>query len=1059
MKKLPALTILLGLTLTGLTSCGCSEQAPVVTYTVSFKNWDGTLLSESKVNSGGTVTYQGLTPTRPETAEYEYTFKGWDQSLENILSDCTRVAQYNEVAKPVTVYHTVSFKNWDGTLICEDIVEHGGTAIFDRDDPVRPETSEYKYTFNGWDEPLTNIISDCTRIAQFTETAKPVTNRYTVTFKNWDGSILSQSLVDEGQDATYSGPIPTRPSTSEFTYVFTGWDGSLKEIYADCVRIAQFSQTDVEYTVKFYSYDNQLLYTDTVHYQESASYYGPIPTKPSTETHTYTFKEWDKDYSCITKSISVYPIFDEVGVTSHVTVRPNNGQSEYDLAVTYDEAYDLGIPTNPGLAFGGWYLDDTTLIPSSGTWTYTGVSIINARWESGNFNFTLNSDNVSYSVSLTTEGKTVSEIIIPSSYNDLPVTVLEADFAKSDTSIERVVIPGTIKSIPADSFNGCTELSEVIFNDGLLTIGDNAFKSCKLQKVIIPSTCTSIGGFAFDLNSNLYHVYIPDSVTSMGTYAFDDINSLAYICIGHTSTPTGWPSSWTGKTVYTKSTKLVETDEYNYVVTSNYGDLSVTILRLGTETSKLQSFTFPSEIEGITDIKVGIKLFYNNLYLRTLDLGGVTRINDYAFTYCSNLNTVTFSNSLTYIGKSAFRYCTSLTRVELPDSLTNIQEMAFDGCSNLTYVYLPKSVLTIGQYAFDDCDKATIYTTAHATGSSWASSWNGSSPAEPVYYDFVSLDEAEDFNYVVQSYQDEPYISIISIKDSAKTKKNIVIPDEIDGISDIRLVTKLFYGFSELVSIDVGSGVTSIPESCFYNCSKLETVILHDGLKTIGKTAFYNCSKLSSINMPSTLTSIGYSSFDHCSSLREVVIPLSVTTIGSYAFDVSGKMALLIEVSADQPNWASNWYGANTSNKQFVYDYVSRGVVGAFRYAKASNGVTNTVYILGLKEGSNATNLVLPDQIEGISNIKISPYAFQNNTIMKTIDLGNSVTFIGAYAFGGCTSLASVIIPASCTIIKSYAFANCPKTCALNCMAESLPSTWESNWNNNSCQVVWGYVR
>ena len=72
--------------------------------TVTFKNYDGTLLSEVVVEKGQTVTYNGPTPTRNETNEATYTFKGWDASLENITSDCIRVAQYNETLKPVTNY-------------------------------------------------------------------------------------------------------------------------------------------------------------------------------------------------------------------------------------------------------------------------------------------------------------------------------------------------------------------------------------------------------------------------------------------------------------------------------------------------------------------------------------------------------------------------------------------------------------------------------------------------------------------------------------------------------------------------------------------------------------------------------------------------------------------------------------------------------------------------------------------------------------------------------------------------------------------------------------------
>jgi hypothetical protein len=48
-----------------------------------------------------------------------------------------------------------------------------------------------------------------------------------------------------------------------------------------------------------------------VHYQESATYYGETPTKPASGTHHYTFKGWDKDITCITKSIEVNPLFNE----------------------------------------------------------------------------------------------------------------------------------------------------------------------------------------------------------------------------------------------------------------------------------------------------------------------------------------------------------------------------------------------------------------------------------------------------------------------------------------------------------------------------------------------------------------------------------------------------------------------------------------------------------------------------------------------------------------------------------------------------------------------------
>ena len=267
----------------------------------------------------------------------------------------------------------------------------------------------------------------------------------------------------------------------------------------------------------------------------------------------------------------------------------------------------------------------------------------------------------------------------------------------------------------------------------------------------------------------------------------------------------------------------------------------------------------------------------------------------------------------------------------------------------------------------------------------------------------------------------------------------------------------LFRGL-EIVSIDLGAGVKAVPTTCFYECTKLETVVLHDGVTSIGQSAFNKCSKLTTINMPSSLTTIGREAFDYCTSLREIVIPISVSTIEAYAFDVTGKLAILVEASTNQPNWKQYWSGTSSNNKQIIYDYVSSGVINDFRYAKTSNGVTDAIHILGLVEGSTNTNLVVPNAIEGISNIKIADYAFDGNTIIKTIDLGASVTYIGSYAFRGNSSLRSVIVPLNCAVIKANAFQNCSTECVLNCEASEKPDTWETNWNT-SCQVVWGYTR
>ena len=76
-------------------------------HTVKFVNYDGTVLQSGKIAYGEMPKYEGATPTRPETAEYTYAFKGWEPALAKVTGDATYTATYAEKAKK-GVYKVVS---------------------------------------------------------------------------------------------------------------------------------------------------------------------------------------------------------------------------------------------------------------------------------------------------------------------------------------------------------------------------------------------------------------------------------------------------------------------------------------------------------------------------------------------------------------------------------------------------------------------------------------------------------------------------------------------------------------------------------------------------------------------------------------------------------------------------------------------------------------------------------------------------------------------------------------------------------------------------------------
>ena len=118
-------------------------------HTVTFKDWNGTVLKTQEVQHGGDAEAPA-DPTRTG-----YTFTGWDKEFTNITADLVVTAQYE-----INTY-TVTFKDWNGTVLKTQEVQHGGDA----EAPADP--TRVGYTFTGWDKAFTNITADLVVTAQY----------------------------------------------------------------------------------------------------------------------------------------------------------------------------------------------------------------------------------------------------------------------------------------------------------------------------------------------------------------------------------------------------------------------------------------------------------------------------------------------------------------------------------------------------------------------------------------------------------------------------------------------------------------------------------------------------------------------------------------------------------------------------------------------------------------------------------------------------------------------------------------------------------------------------
>ena len=181
---------------------------PPTVHKVTFCNWDGTVLYSANVKDGESAVYRGTTPVRAKGLDYTYTFTGWDKQLNNVHSDTTYVAVFKAVPIP---RYTVTFKNWDGTVLYTSTVRVGESAVYGGLTPTKPSDDTYNYTFSGWDKWTGYITADTVFTAVFTPSLINVVRNihddifgYGITVNGTDFR-MSQSLSNRLNNAIASG--------------------------------------------------------------------------------------------------------------------------------------------------------------------------------------------------------------------------------------------------------------------------------------------------------------------------------------------------------------------------------------------------------------------------------------------------------------------------------------------------------------------------------------------------------------------------------------------------------------------------------------------------------------------------------------------------------------------------------------------------------------------------------------------------------------------------------------------------------------------------------------
>lgn len=421
-----------------------------------------------------------------------------------------------------------------------------------------------------------------------------------------------------------------------------------------------------------------------------------------------------------------------------------------------------------------------------------------------------------------------------------------------------------VKKIGESAFSG-SRVTSVNIGAGIETIGHSAFNATRqLQKVVFPETLLDIQDAAF-YDSGVPEFNLPNSLRHIGLSALSSINVASiHIPAGVDDIP--------GR-ISVASSKLTEitVDPANTHYKSIDGVLYTANMELLLQYPRGKdavSFTFPA---GVKHLAAG------------------------AFFSAHNLTSITFSDSLQFIGGEALMYCDAVTDIHITKNVQQIELRAFAGMDDLAAftvdpdnqnftvqdgVLYSKDKKELVQYP--NAKSGSVFTVINGVetivGGAFFNNLGLSQLTFPVSLVKLGEGACSGMQQITTFHLPQAVGTILAQGLARCPKLTSITVDEANQAftaQDGVLYTK---DMKELIQYPIGKadsaftvpdGVERIRSNSFYT-SKLTSISFPEGLRVIESQAFQDVVNLTSASFPASLTTIVNACFYHCSSLEEI---------------------------------------------------------------------------------------------------------------------------------------------------------------------------------------------
>ena len=451
---------------------------PPTTYTVTWRNWDGTELEkDTGLTNGATPSYDSTIPTRDADVNVSYDFAGWTssfgeygaaESLPAVTGDITYTARFTSTTRK----YTITWLNYNGELLeTDELVPYGSMPTYDGETPEKNvEDPQYSYIFAGWDAAIVPVAGNATYKATYTQEL----NFYTIRFLNEDGSVMETlENVDYGTMPAYTS-IPTKTGDDQYSYDFAGWNPELATVEGDTDYTVVFTQRINKYKVIWLNEGGAPLKTqEGIEYNTIPSYpEASNPTKGTDAQYTYEFAGWKVGTTPYAIGTTLPPVHGDVTFTAYYTptlrqfdvtfldedgTTPIQNTTKFDygtLATTYAPADPTKTASGQyTYAFAGW-------TPDNGTTVYTKAQL------------PMVTDDVVYKATYTT---TIHPLSVSLDAQSLDLFVggtaatLTATITPSDAANQNVLWSSDDESVATVTGNGLTATVTAVAN-GTATI-------------------------------------------------------------------------------------------------------------------------------------------------------------------------------------------------------------------------------------------------------------------------------------------------------------------------------------------------------------------------------------------------------------------------------------------------------------------------------------------------------------------------------------------------------------------------------------------------------------